>query len=101
HSRVILRGFAMTPTYYLRVSPPTLSPALRRSLRQNVYKKSDSIPFAEYRMRSRAVHARVQGGAERLARPRSRDVETTLHSTSTSRRVPGARSLDRRAFGWS
>jgi len=51
-------------------------------------------------MRSRAVDTRVQGGAERLARLRSKDVEATLRSTSRFRSVPvRGRSIEVRRVG--
>src|SRR6266566_484815 len=101
HTLAVFLQFIDIPTNDNGVFASSIARSRGRRLRQNVCQKSDSILLAEYRMRSRAVDARVQGGAERLARPRSRDVETTSYSTSTSRRVPGTRSPDRRALGRS
>src|SRR5213594_533469 len=84
----ILTQFVDVSTNDNGVFASAIVPSRRERLRQNVCQKSDSIPVTEYRMRLRAVDKRVQGGAERLARPRSKDVEATLRSTSTSRSVP-------------
>ena len=97
---LIFAQFVDIPTNDNGVFASAIVPSRGERLRQNVCQKSDSIPFAEYLMRSRAVDTRVQGGAERLARPRSKDVEATLCSTSTSRSVPvRGRSIEVRRVG--
>jgi len=47
------------------------------------------------------VNNRVESGAERIARLRSRDVDAEMHATSRSLSAPRVRSLRQRTSGRS
>src|SRR5438128_10821351 len=96
--------FRLTPTKGTNrngVSARAIVQPHRGSPRQNVCQKSDSIPVTEYRKRSKAVNNRVESEVARIARPRSQEVDTSIHPTTRSQSAHSVSYLHQRESGRS